>query len=122
MLEDYLVKNEKQNKSFVVKEGTKDAKLARLSYKLVGKSENYYMLEVELFTGRHHQIRCQLAHIGCPIRGDLKYGYPRSNPDASISLHAYKISFEHPTTNERIEVVAPMPTVAPWPAFKGLLK
>ena len=122
VLEDYLVKNEKQNKSFVVKEGTKDAKLARLSYKLVGKSENYYMLEVELFTGRHHQIRCQLAHIGCPIRGDLKYGYPRSNPDASISLHAYKISFEHPTTNERIEVVAPLPTVAPWPAFKGLLK
>ena len=103
ILEDYLVKNEKQNKSYVVPAGTKEAKLARLSYRLVG-----------LFTGRHHQIRCQLAHIGCPIRGDLKYGYPRSNPDASISLHAYRISFEHPVGGQLVEVTAPVPEDKLW--------
>lgn len=114
ILEDYLVKNEKQNKSYVVSAGTKEAKLARLSYRLVGQSERYYLLEVELFTGRHHQIRCQLAHIGCPIRGDLKYGYPRSNPDASISLHAYRISFEHPVGGQLVEVTAPVPEDKLW--------
>ena len=118
MLENYLVKNEKQNKSYVVPEGTKEAKLARLSYRLVGKSENYYLLEVELFTGRHHQIRCQLAHIGCPIKGDLKYGYPRSNPDASICLHAYRILFEHPVQKTQIDIVAPLPKAEPWPSFR----
>ena len=117
ILEDYLVKNEKQNKSYVVPEGTKEAKLARLSYRLVGKSDRYYLLEVELFTGRHHQIRCQLAHIGCPIKGDLKYGYPRSNPDASICLHAYRISFEHPVQKTPINIVAPLPVSEPWPSF-----
>ena len=115
-----LVKNEKQNKSYVVPEGTKEAKLARLSYRVVGKSETFYLLEVELFTGRHHQIRCQLAHIGCPIRGDLKYGYPRSNPDASISLHAWRIAFEHPVLKTQIEIKAPLPEVAPWTAFQQL--
>ena len=114
ILEDYLVKNEKQNKSYVVPAGTKEVKLARLSYRLVGQSERYYLLEVELFTGRHHQIRCQLAHIGCPIRGDLKYGYPRSNPDASISLHAYRISFEHPVGGQLVEVTAPVPEDKLW--------
>ena len=118
VLEDYLVKNEKMNKSFVVPEGTKEAKLARLSYRVVGKSDTFYLLEVELFTGRHHQIRCQLAHIGCPIRGDLKYGYPRSNPDASISLHAYRIAFEHPVLKTQMEITAPLPEVAPWSAFQ----
>ena len=117
VLEDYLVKNEKQNKSYVVPEGTKEAKLARLSYRVIGKSESFYLLEIELFTGRHHQIRCQLSHIGCPIRGDLKYGYPRSNPDASISLHAYRIAFEHPVTKAQIEVTAPLPDMSPWTAF-----
>ena len=83
-LNNYLVKNETQNKSYVVKEGTKGAKLATLRYRVIGRSENFYLLEIDLLTGRHHQIRCQLANIGCPIKGDLKYGYPRSNPDASI--------------------------------------
>ena len=119
-LQDYLVKNEKMNKSFVVPEGTKEAKLARLSYRVIGKSDTFYLLEVELFTGRHHQIRCQLAHMGCPIRGDLKYGYPRSNPDASISLHAWRIVFEHPVTKESIEITAPVPEVAPWTAFEAI--
>jgi len=118
VLEDYLVKNEKMNKSFVVPEGTKEAKLAKLNYRVVGKSETFYLLEVELFTGRHHQIRCQLANIGCPIRGDLKYGYPRSNPDASISLHAWRIAFEHPVLKTQIEVTAPLPDISPWNAFK----
>ena len=117
---NYIVKNEKMNKSFVVPEGTKEAKLARLSYRVVGKSDTFYLLEVELFTGRHHQIRCQLAHMGCPIRGDLKYGYPRSNPDASISLHAWRIAFEHPVTKQQIEVTAPLPEAAPWTAFQQL--
>ena len=118
VLEDYLVKNEKQNKSYVVPEGTKEAKLARLSYRVVGRSDRYYLLEVELFTGRHHQIRCQLAHIGCPIKGDLKYGYPRSNPDASICLHAYRVSFEHPVQKTPVEIVAPLPSGAPWSYFQ----
>ena len=117
VLENYLAKNEKQNKSYVVPAGAKDAKLARLSYRLVGRSDNYYLLELELFTGRHHQIRCQLAHIGCPIKGDLKYGYQRSNPDASICLHSYKITFEHPTLKTQMTVTAPMPKGMPWDAF-----
>lgn len=121
ILEDYIVKNEKMNKSFIVAEGSREAKLARLSYRVVGKSDNFYMLEIELFTGRHHQIRCQLAHIGCPIKGDLKYGYPRSNPDASIALHAYKVTFEHPTQQTQVSVTAPLPDTAPWPFFKSFL-
>ena len=121
LLEDYIVKNEKMNKSFVTTSANKEAKLARLSYRVIGRSDNFYLLEIELFTGRHHQIRCQLAHVGCPIKGDLKYGYPRSNPDASICLHAYRISFEHPTLKTPIEVVAPLPETMPWPAFEGFL-
>ena len=104
-----------------MEEGSREAKLARLSYRVVGKSDNFYMLEIELFTGRHHQIRCQLAHIGCPIKGDLKYGYPRSNPDASIALHAYKVTFEHPTQQTQVSVTAPLPDTAPWPFFKSFL-
>ena len=121
VLEDYIVKNEKMNKSFVTTSANKEAKLARLSYRVIGRSDNFYLLEIELFTGRHHQIRCQLANIGCPIKGDLKYGYPRSNPDASICLHAYRISFEHPTLKTPIEVVAPLPETMPWPAFEEFL-
>ena len=94
---------------------------SKLSYRVVGKSDNFYMLEVELFTGRHHQIRCQLAHIGCPIKGDLKYGYPRSNPDASICLHAYRIAFEHPVQKTQLEIKAPLPKTAPWPFFEQFL-
>lgn len=122
VLEDYLVKNEQQNKSFVTKPGTKEAKLARLSYRIVGKSDNYYLIEIELFTGRHHQIRCQMAHIGCPIKGDLKYGFPRSNPDASISLHAYRVSFEHPVQKTPVEIVALPPDTQIWNCFKSFFE
>lgn len=117
-LEDYLVRNEKQNKSFITKDGTlAGAKLAVLDYRLLATSVGgYHLLEVQLHTGRHHQIRCQLAHIGCPIKGDLKYGAPRSNPDGSISLHAYRVSFEHPVRHEQITVEAP----APWRIFEGI--
>lgn len=117
-LSNYMVKNESQNKSYIVSSNTKGAKLAQLRYRLIGASDSYYLLEVELITGRHHQIRAQLAHIGCPIKGDLKYGFPRSNPDASISLHAYKLRFEHPTTKDIINVKAPKPTGMPWDCFE----
>ena len=113
----WLVRNEKQNKSYAYDKEVPRSKRAELDYRVIGRSDNYYLLEVNLKTGRHHQIRCQLAHIGCPIRGDLKYGYPRSNPDASISLHAWRIAFEHPVTKEQIEVTAPLPEVSPWTAF-----
>lgn len=118
-LSDYMVKNESQNKSYIVSSNTKGAKLAQLRYRIIGSSDTYYLLEVELITGRHHQIRAQLAHIGCPIKGDLKYGFPRSNPDASISLHAYKVKFEHPTTKNIIEIIAPKPTGIPWDFFNS---
>ena len=117
-LSDYMVKNEAQNKSYIVSSNTKGAKLAQLRYRVIGSSDSFYLLEIELLTGRHHQIRAQLAHIGCPIKGDLKYGFPRSNPDASISLHAYKVQFEHPTTKNPITVTAPKPTGAPWDFFE----
>lgn len=107
-LRNWLSRNEKMNKSFVVADGTKDnAKEAVLDYKVIGRSEGgYYLIEVNLHTGRHHQIRCQLANIGCPIKGDLKYGAPRSNPDGSISLHARRVSFEHPVSHLKIDVEA----------------
>lgn len=114
-LEDYLVRNEKQNKSFVTKdERQPGAKLAKLDYRLLATSKGgYHLLEIDLHTGRHHQIRCQLAHMGCPIKGDLKYGAQRSNPDGSISLHAYRVEFEHPVRHEPVIVTAP----APWNYF-----
>ena len=117
-LSNYMIKNETQNKSYIVSSNTKGAKLAQLRYRVIGSSDSYYLLEVELITGRHHQIRAQLAHMGCPIKGDLKYGFPRSNPDASISLHAYKVKFEHPTLKTTIEVKAPKPAGNPWDAFQ----
>ena len=117
-LENYLWRNEKQNKSFVVKQGTKDAKRAVLSYKVVAQSERYSLLEINLETGRHHQIRCQLAAIGAPIKGDLKYGAKRSNPDGGISLHARKIAFVHPVSKEQITITAPVPDDALWRALE----
>lgn len=117
-LSHFMIKNEAQNKSYIVDSKTKGAKLAQLRYRVVGTSESYYLLEVELITGRHHQIRAQLAHIGCPIKGDLKYGFPRSNADASISLHAYRIRFEHPTLKKPIDIIAPRPGGMPWDAFE----
>ena len=116
-LSNYMIKNEAQNKSYIVSSNTRGAKLAQLRYRVIGSSDSYYLLEVELITGRHHQIRAQLAHIGCPIKGDLKYGFPRSNPDASISLHAYRLQFEHPTTKNPITVTAPKPAGSPWDFF-----
>lgn len=110
-LEDYLIRNEKANKSFVTKDtAAPEAKLARLDYRLLATSSGgYHLLEVTLHTGRHHQIRCQLAHMGCPIKGDLKYGAPRSNADGSISLHAYQVSFLHPVRHEQVTIQAPEP-------------
>lgn len=118
-LVNYLKRNEKQNKSYIVSEGTANAKLAVLDYKLIGHSAGgYSLLEVELHTGRHHQIRAQLAGMGCPIKGDLKYGYQRSNPDGSISLHARRLQFVHPVKKESVELVADVPnTDNLWKAF-----
>jgi len=116
-LTHFLAKNEKQNKSYVVKASTKNAKEARLSYRQLEKSDQYFLLEVILHTGRHHQIRAQLAAIGCPIKGDLKYGFNRSNPDGSISLHAWKVTFTHPISKEEITVTAPPPPGQPWQFF-----
>ena len=116
-LTHYLVRNEAKNKSFAYDHERAGAKKAVLDYKVIGHSDRYHLLEVHLHTGRHHQIRCQFAAIGCPIRGDLKYGAPRSNPDGSISLHARSIRFEHPVSHQEIFVEAPLPTEGPWQAF-----
>lgn len=108
-LENWLSRNEKQNKSYIVPQGTKDAKLAKLNYNFLSSTDRYHLIEVELLTGRHHQIRCQLAGIGCRIKGDLKYGAPRSNPDGGICLHARTITFIHPVRKEEITLTAPVP-------------
>lgn len=104
-LTDFLTRNEKQNKSYISKTG----KEARLKYRLLQTTDRYFLLEVELYTGRHHQIRCQLAGMGCPIKGDLKYGAKRSNPDGGISLHARHIQFIHPVKKTEVDVTAPVP-------------
>ncbi|MBR1793492.1 MAG: RluA family pseudouridine synthase [Bacteroidales bacterium] len=107
-LHDWIVRNEKQNKSYVVTSHAPNAKEALLDYQLLNTSKGgYHLLEINLHTGRHHQIRCQLAHMGCPIKGDLKYGAPRSNPDGNISLHAYQLVFEHPVSHQEIRLTAP---------------
>ncbi len=116
----YLVRNERQNKSYALDGEEKNARKAVLHYKLIARSDNYCLLEVDLKTGRHHQIRCQLAKIGSPIKGDLKYGFPRSNPDGSICLHARRIRFVHPVSREVMELEAPVPEGNPWHAFKGV--
>ena len=118
VLEDYLVKNERQNKSYAHPNPVQGSKKAILDYHVIGKSDRYYLLEVHLHTGRHHQIRCQLANIGCPIRGDLKYGARRSNPDGGISLHARHIEFVHPVSHITVSVTAPVPDEGVWKAFK----
>jgi 23S rRNA pseudouridine1911/1915/1917 synthase len=116
-LEHWLVRNEKQNKSYAYDREVPNSKKAILNYRVIGSSDNYYLLEVDLKTGRHHQIRCQLAKMGCPIKGDLKYGAKRSNPDGSISLHARSISFTHPVSKQPIEAVAPVPEDNLWQNF-----
>lgn len=116
-LTHWLVRNEKQNKSYAYLSERQNAKKAILKYKVIGHSANYTLLEVHLLTGRHHQIRCQLAAMGCPIKGDLKYGAPRSNPDNSISLMARRIEFIHPVSKEQIMAEAPLPDDTLWQSF-----
>ncbi len=120
-LNHYLVRNEKKNKSFVSKKNTEGAKEAVLSYRYLASSDQYHLLEIDLHTGRHHQIRAQLAAIGSPIKGDLKYGFPRSNPDASISLHARSVSFVHPVRKEPVKIEAPVPDDPLWKFFEKTL-
>lgn len=113
-LRHWLVRNERQNKSYAHDHEVPDSKEAVLKYQLMGQSERYWLLEVNLLTGRHHQIRCQLAAMGCPIKGDLKYGARRSNPDGSISLLARRIEFVHPVSKESIVVESPLPADRLW--------
>jgi 23S rRNA pseudouridine1911/1915/1917 synthase len=117
-LVNYLVRNEKQNKSYAYPTEKPNAKRAELNYQIIGQSDRYTLLEVNLITGRHHQIRCQLAAMGCPIKGDLKYGFDRSNPDGSISLHARSVEFTHPVSKELIHVEAPTPVDNLWKALQ----
>ncbi len=121
-LVNYLVRNEKQNKSYAYDIEKPNSKKAILNYKIIAKSDNYTLLEIDLKTGRHHQIRCQLSKIGAPIKGDLKYGFARSNPDGGISLHARKVNFVHPVSKENIEIVAPVPDDRLWKAFEAMVQ
>lgn len=116
----WLTRNEKQNKAYAHKAPQKNAKKAILDYKVEAKSDRYWLINVQLHTGRHHQIRCQLAAIGCPIKGDLKYGVPRSNADGSICLHARSIRFEHPVSHKIIFTEAPYPSFPLWNVFQKL--
>ena len=120
-LEHWLVRNEKQNKSYAYTEEKPNSKKAILHYKLLARSDNYYLLEVDLKTGRHHQIRCQLAKMGCPIKGDLKYGSERSNKDGGISLHARKARLIHPVSKEPVEIVASVPDDSLWKGITASL-
>ncbi len=122
-LHHFLLKDSKKNKSYVVPAKRSGAKEAILKYKLISSSANYHLLEVDLQTGRHHQIRCQLAKIGCPIRGDLKYGFPRSNEGGGISLHARKMEFIHPVKKEPVVIIANPPMEdALWREFVNVVK
>lgn len=116
-LTHYLKKNEEKNKSFAHEKEVTGSRKAELTYRLIGRSQNYYLLEVNLLTGRHHQIRSQLSKIGCPIKGDLKYGFGRSNPDGSICLHARQVEFIHPVSKEEINVIADPPDDKLWASF-----
>ena len=113
-LENYLVKNSEKNKSFAFKQEIKNSKLAVLTYKWLTSYDHQNLLEVSPKTGRHHQIRCQLAHIGHPLRGDLKYGAKRSNEDGSICLHSAKLLFTHPITKESMCIAAELPKTSAW--------
>lgn len=116
-LKNWIVRNEKLNKSFVYDTQRPNAKLAELDYRLIGQTDNYYLIEVDLKTGRHHQIRCQLSNMGCHIKGDLKYGARRSNPDGGISLLARRVTFVHPVSKKTINVEAPLPNDNLWHAL-----
>ena len=108
-LNHYLIRNAGQNKSYAHDHQVPGSKNSRLAYRTLVSLRNYHLLEIDLFTGRHHQIRCQLAKINCPVKGDLKYGYPRSNPDAGISLHAREIRLIHPVRHQELIVTAAPP-------------
>lgn len=116
----YIVRNSANNKSVAYPKEIKGSKLAKLDYRLIGSSDKYYLIEIALHTGRHHQIRAQLAAIGLHIKGDLKYGFPRSNPDGGIHLHARKIVFTHPVKKEEITIIAPPPHDSVWDYFAKL--
>jgi 23S rRNA pseudouridine1911/1915/1917 synthase len=115
----FITRNTKANKSYCSVNEVKDSKKAILHYKLIAKSDNYFLLEINLETGRHHQIRAQLSTIGCPIKGDLKYGFARSNPDGGISLHSRMVKFVHPVKGEEITIIAEPPKDNLWDSFKS---
>ncbi len=121
-LTHYLRKNSKQNKSYVASSSAKDAKMAVLNYELLRSSSNYHLLEIALLTGRHHQIRAQLAAIGCKIKGDMKYGFPRSNKDGGINLHARYLEFEHPVNKKILKLTARTPNDNLWNFFEDTVK
>lgn len=113
----YLKRNSKNNTSKAHTKEVPESKKASLDYKIIKKLDNYFGLEINLHTGRHHQIRAQLSAIGCPIKGDLKYGFDRSNPDGGIHLHARKLSLTHPVTKEELTIIAPVPNDIIWKAL-----
>ncbi len=119
-LDNWLVRNEKQNKSYAYDHEVPNSKHALLRYKVVARSDSYTLLAVDLLTGRHHQIRCQLAHAGMPIKGDLKYGARRSNPDGSISLLSHRMSFVHPVSKKTIDITSPVPNDNLWRAMEQM--
>ena len=116
-LTHWLTRDERTNKARAYDHEVPGSKQAVLDYRVIACSDRYWLLEIDLHTGRHHQIRCQLAKMGCPVRGDLKYGAPRSNPDGSISLHARRITFEHPVSHQSIDITAPVPDDRLWAAI-----
>jgi len=121
-LENWIVRNEQQNKSYAYDHEVPRSKHALLRYRTIGVGERYDLVEVQLMTGRHHQIRCQLSTVGCPIKGDLKYGAKRSNPDGSISLNAHRIEFIHPVSKEKICLESPLPDDNLWQSLKKMVK
>lgn len=118
----HIERNPKKNRSYAYDTPRSATKEATLEYEVKGASDNFFLIEVNLITGRHHQIRCQLSKVGAPIKGDLKYGAKRSNPDGGISLHAYTVAFTHPVTKERIEIKAPTPKDNLWNYFSKFLE
>jgi 23S rRNA pseudouridine1911/1915/1917 synthase len=119
----YMLKDTEKNKSHLFQKARNGAKFASLDYTMLSRTQNFYLLQIDLHTGRHHQIRCMLSKMGCPIKGDLKYGFARPNEDKSISLHARKISFIHPVKKEKVIIIAPTPRKnALWNEFKNLTK
>ena len=113
----FLKKNEAKNLATVFETEQAGTERSELQYRVLGNSERYHLLHIRLITGRHHQIRAQLGAIGCPVRGDVKYGFQRNNPDRSIQLHAWRLAFDHPVSGERVQLEAPIPEDSIWAAF-----